>query len=134
MRSSLGLMAVMLLAAAIGVLAAHSQSQTVAAPAVQSTPAATLLPPPNTVYMVGSSANSSGPSYVPTTLKARVGQKVTWINRDSAGHTATADGGEFNSDVLNAGQHYSWTAKRPGAYAYSDYTQSNLQGTIVVSP
>jgi plastocyanin len=132
MRSSLGLLVVMLLAAGIGVVAAHSQSQTVTAPVAQSTPASAPLLRSGTVYIL--SAGGSGPRYVPATLTVRVGQKVTWLNRDSTGHTATADRGAFNSDVLNPGQHYTWTPKRPGTYPYSDYTQSNLQGTIVVKP
>lgn len=133
MRSSLGLLVVMLLAAAVGVLAAHSQSQTVTAPAAAPTPASVPLPPHGAVYMLGGGASGTG-GYVPATLTVRVGQKVTWINRDSSGHTATADSGAFNTDVLNPGQRYTWKAKRPGTYPYSDYTQSNLQGTIVVTP
>ena len=134
MRSSLGLLAVMLLAAAIGVVAAHSQSQTTSATVAQSTPTPVPLPHSGTVYIIGAGANGSSPGYLPTTLTVRVGQKVTWINRDSSGHTATADNGAFNSDVLNPGQKYTWTAKHPGTYSYSDYTQSTLQGTIVVKP
>jgi plastocyanin len=134
MRSSLGLLAVMLLAAAIGVIAAHSQSQTVAAPAAQSTAAFAPLPHSGTVYMLGGGSSGSGAGYAPATLTVRVGQKVTWVNRDNSGHTATADDGAFNSDVLNPGQRYSWVPKRPGSYPYSDYNQSNLQGTIVVNP
>jgi plastocyanin len=83
---------------------------------------------------MGVGSGSSGADYVPATLTVRVGQKVTWINRDVSGHTATADDGVFNSDVLNPGQHYSWTPKRAGIYPYSDYNQSNLQGTIIVKP
>ena len=134
MRSSLGLLVVMLLAAAIGVVAAHSQSQTTSATVVQSTPVAVPLPRSGTVYILGAGANGNSPGYFPPTLSVRVGQKVTWINRDNSGHTATADGGAFNSDVLNPGQKYTWTAKRSGTYPYSDYTQSTLQGTIVVKP
>ena len=134
MRSSLGLLAVMLLAAAVGLIAAHSQSQSVAAPAPPATPIVLPAVGPGTVYMAAGGSNGSGASYLPATLTVRVGQKVTWINRDTAGHTATADNGAFNSDVLGAGQTYSWTPKKAGTYTYSDYNQSNLQGTIVVQP
>lgn len=133
MRSSLGLLVVMLLAAGIGVVAAHSQSPTVAPRVAQSTPAAAPLPRNGTVLILGGGGSGTA-SYVPAVVTVRAGQKVTWINRDSMGHTATADSGAFNSDVLNPGQHYTWTPKRPGTYPYSDYTQSNLQGTIVVKP
>jgi plastocyanin len=132
MRSSLGLLVVMLLAAGIGVVAAHSQSQTVAPRVAQATPVAAPLPRNDTVYILRGGGGTA--RYVPAILTVRVGQKVTWLNRDSTGHTATADSGAFNSDVLNPGQHYTWTPKRPGTYPYSDYTQSDLQGTIVVKP
>jgi plastocyanin len=134
MRSSLGLLVIMLLAAGVGVIAAHSQSQTVATPTAQPAPVSAPLPQSGTVYMLGGVSGGSGASYVPATLTVRIGQKVTWINRDVNGHTATADDGAFNSDVLNPGRRYSWTPKRAGTYPYSDYTQSNVQGTIVVKP
>lgn len=134
MRSSLGLLVVMLLATAVGVIAAHTQSQTVAAPAAPAVPASAPIPRAGTVYIVAGGTNGSGARYVPVTLQVRVGQKVTWINRDTRDHTATADNGAFNSDVLNTGQQYKWTPQRAGTYQYSDYTQSDLQGTIVVQP
>jgi plastocyanin len=134
MRSSLGLLVIMLLAAGVGVIAAHSQSQVVATPTAQPAPISPPVAQSGTVYMMGPGSGSSGAGYVPATLTVRVGQKVTWINRDVSGHTATADDGAFNSDVLNPGQHYSWTPKRAGTFPYSDYNQSDLQGTIVVKP
>ena len=134
MRSSLGLLAIMLLSAAVGLIAAHSQSQTVAAPAPAATTIPLPAPQPGTIFIVRGGSNGSGATYLPVRLTVRPGQKVTWINQDSAGHTATADSGAFNSDVLGPGQKYSWTPKKSGTYSYSDYTQSDLQGTIVVKP
>jgi plastocyanin len=134
MRSSLGLLVVMLLAAAIGVVAAHQQSQTTAARSVQPTSVSIPTPHSGIVYIVGAGPNGSGPKYLPAKLSVRVGQKVTWIDRDTVGHTATADSGAFNTDVLSPGQKYIWTPKHPGTYSYSDYTQADLQGAIDVRP
>ena len=134
MRSSLGLLVIMLLAAAVGLVAAHSQSQSSAAPPLPPTPIVLPAVGPDTVYMAAGGSNGSGASYLPATLTVRVGQKVTWVNRDTAAHTATADNGAFNSDVLGPGQSFSWTPKQAGTYTYSDYNQSDLTGTIVVQP
>ena len=131
MRSSLGLLVVMLLAAAIGVVAAHHNRRRRG----QVRPAHVGLNPDAAQrYRLHRRRGTNGvvQMYLPAELTVRVGQKVTWINRDSSGHTATADNGAFNTDVLNPGQKYTWTPKHPGTYSYSDYTQSNLQGTIVV--
>lgn len=134
MRSSLGLLVVMLLAAGVGVIAAHSQSQTVAAPGATPTPFALPSPPAGAVYIVGGGTGPSRAQYDPATQTVHVGQKVTWTNQDSQAHTVTADNGAFNSDVLNPGKSYSWTPKKAGQYSYSDYTASDLQGTLVVQP
>jgi plastocyanin len=134
MRYSLGLLVVMLLAAAIGVVAAHQQSQTTAARSIQATSVSIPTPHGGIVYIIGAGPNGSGPKYLPAKLAVRVGQKVTWINRDTVGHTATADSGAFNTDVLSSGQKYIWTPKHPGTYSYSDYTQANMQGTLDVRP
>ena len=134
MRSSLGLLVIMLLAAGVGVIAAHSQSQTVATPTAQPAALSAGVPQSRTVYMMGGGSGGSGASYVPATLTVRIGQKVTWVNHDVNGHTATADNGAFNSDVLNQGQHFSWTPKQAGTYSYSDYNQSDVRGTIIVKP
>ncbi len=131
MRSSIGLLAIMLLAAAIGVVAAHSQSSTVAAVSVPVTPTPLPPTPPRTVYILGT---ASGEMYLPASISVRVGQAVTWVNRDTSDHTATADNGAFNSDVLAPGQRFEWKPRKSGTYPYSDFIQSNAHGTVKVLP
>jgi plastocyanin len=133
MRFSVGLLVILLVAVAIGVVAAHQQPTTTAAPAPTATPLPTPLPRANTVYMLAGGSNGSG-IYQPSTLTVRVRQKVTWINEDTQDHTATADNGAFNTDVLTPGQKGTWIPKSPGTYTYSDYLHSTMQGTIVVKP
>jgi plastocyanin len=38
-----------------------------------------------------------GNKYAPRDLTVRVGEAVTWMNNDSAGHSVTADDGSFDS-------------------------------------
>lgn len=52
----------------------------------------------------------------PITIKA--GTKVTWVNLDSAPHTATADSGSWDSGILQKGQSFSFTFEKPGLVKY----------------
>lgn len=66
----------------------------------------------------------------PTTIQA--GGKVTWINRDSAPHTATADDGSFDTGTLEQGKLKSESFKQPGTYTYLCQIHPSMHGTIEV--
>jgi plastocyanin len=66
----------------------------------------------------------------PTTIQA--GGKVTWINRDSAPHTATADDGSFDTGTIEQGKLKSESFKRPGTYTYICTIHPDMQGTVEV--
>lgn len=73
--------------------------------------------------------------FSPATLTINVGDSVTWTNNASqTPHTATADGGSFDSGNLNPGQSYTHTFNSAGTFAYHcQYHQSQgMVGTIVV--
>ena len=42
--------------------------------------------------------------YFPNNLTVRTGSEIIWINRDLVGHTATADNGEFDTNMLQQNQ------------------------------
>jgi plastocyanin len=71
-------------------------------------------------------------AYVPPTIEVAVGTTVTWTNSDSAPHTATQDGGGFQSDRLNQGESYSFTFDTAGTFAYHCEFHPNMSGTVVV--
>lgn len=71
-------------------------------------------------------------TFRPATLTIPVGTKVTWTNRDSVVHTATADGGVFDSAGLAKGQSYSYTFTKPGTYRYGCSVHPAMRGTITV--
>jgi hypothetical protein len=134
-RFSLAVIAVLGIAVVVGVWAGRSQSPTTAAPQVSS-PLPTPMPtaPPRHILILPDPTGSTGGMYSPGVHTTHVGQKVTWTNLDTVDHTATADNGAFNTDVLAPRQSASWTPRRSGTYTYSDYLNSDMHGTIIVKP
>ena len=48
--------------------------------------------------------------FAPATIRAKVGQKITWNLRGQIAHTVTAsDGAKFDSGPLSPGQSFSYT-------------------------
>ena len=62
----------------------------------------------------------------------QVGGKVTWINQDSAPHTATADDGSFDTGTLAEGKLKSETFRQPGTYTYICQIHPTMHGTLEV--
>ncbi len=81
--------------------------------------------PANTVEIKGF-------AFAPATLTVKVGDTVTWANKDMVGHSATADDGSFDTGVLSQGETGSFTFTKPGTYTYHCTPHPNMKGTIVV--
>lgn len=71
-------------------------------------------------------------TYDPDPVVIEEGGKVTWINRDSAPHTATADDGSFDTGTIAPGKLKSESFKQPGTYAYFCEVHPDMHGTIEV--
>lgn len=71
-------------------------------------------------------------AFAPRTITVDVGDTVTWTNRDTAGHTATADDGSFDTGVLGRGQSGSRTFDEAGTFAYHCEPHPSMTGTVVV--
>jgi plastocyanin len=72
--------------------------------------------------------------YVPPTITVKSGGTVTWTNRDSTAHTATAKANSaFNTDTLKQGQSKRITFSKPGTYHYTCLFHPFMSGTLVVS-
>lgn len=56
--------------------------------------------------------------YFPDNLTIRKGSDVTWINQDLTGHTATADNGEFDTDLLRQNMQSTIRFDITGKYPY----------------
>jgi plastocyanin len=71
-------------------------------------------------------------AYDPDPVTIQEGGKVTWINRDSASHTATAEDGSFDTGTLDEGKLKSETFKDPGTYPYFCEIHPEMRGTVEV--
>ncbi|HSK50709.1 MAG TPA: cupredoxin family copper-binding protein [Solirubrobacterales bacterium] len=71
-------------------------------------------------------------AYDPDPVTIQAGGKVTWINRDSAPHTATADDGSFDTGDLEEGKLGSQSFKNPGTYSYFCEIHPDMKGTVEV--
>jgi plastocyanin len=72
-------------------------------------------------------------SFKPAQITIKRGTKVTWINKDSTTHTATANNGRsFDSGRLGPGQRYTHTFKSAGKKSYHCEIHSDMKGTITV--
>lgn len=71
-------------------------------------------------------------AYDPDPVTIEEGGKVTWINRDSDPHTATADDGSFDTGTLEEGKLGSESFKEPGTYAYTCTIHPQMEGTVEV--
>ena len=71
-------------------------------------------------------------TYEPKELTIRVGTTVTWVNEDSAEHTATDDDESFDTDLLAYGESASVTFSNPGSFNYHCAPHPFMKGIIQV--
>jgi plastocyanin len=57
-------------------------------------------------------------SFAPPTVHITPGQTVLWVNDSSLAHSVTSDDGLFDSDLVDPGGTFTWTADAPGEYQY----------------
>jgi plastocyanin len=87
-----------------------------------------------------SGASSSGTSIIisnfmfsPMSLTVSPGATVKVTNKDSATHTLTANGGQFNTGDITQNQTKTFEApSKPGTYHYICNIHQYMMGTIVV--
>ena len=69
-------------------------------------------------------------------MQVKVGETVTWLNDDSAIHTATSRDGTFGTGTdayLRKGQTYSYTFDEAGEYPYYCDVHPAMVGTVTVT-
>jgi len=98
--------------------------------------------------MMGGGRNSSGgPSqqgsatetiviedyaYSPGNLQVPVGARVTWTNRDSAPHSATAKAGSWDTGILAKGASATLAFPSAGTFDYYCSIHPNMKSRLVV--
>lgn len=77
-------------------------------------------------------------AFKPGTLPIKKGTIVTFINKDQAKHTVTADDKSYNSKDIDAGQSFTFTYENVGTFQYyceyhGDVGGVDMSGTITVT-
>lgn len=72
-------------------------------------------------------------TFEPANLTIAAGDSVTFVNEDSAPHTATADSGAFDTGNLGRGQSATLTFNGGGSFAYFCQIHPRMRGTLTVS-
>lgn len=100
-------------------------------PTATSTPTATPTPTASPTPS-GVTINITGFAFSPSSTMISAGTTVTWINLDSASHTATSDTSAFGSPTLGHNQSYSFKFNTPGVYTYHCAIHPSMTATITV--
>lgn len=89
---------------------------------------------PDLLQEVSAGIEISGFKFSPDSLTVKPGQVISVTNRDSVGHTVTADDGtSFESGLLGKDQSGTITApSKPGSYSFHCSPHPNMKGTILV--
>ena len=74
----------------------------------------------------------AGFAYAPGNLQLPVGATVTWTNKDSAPHSASAADGSWDTGLLRQGQSASHAFDRAGTYEYYCSVHPNMKAKVVV--
>jgi plastocyanin len=91
-----------------------------------------LLALPLVAFAATSSVTIQNSAFAPATTPVRVGDTVTWTNRDAFSHTSTSDTGAWDTGVIAAGASRSITFSVPGTFAYHCSIHAFMKGTVIV--
>jgi plastocyanin len=78
----------------------------------------------------GTTITEEGFAFNPANVTVKVGDTVTFTNKDSAPHNVKIDGQELGSQ--NQGESKTWTASKAGSFPYSCVIHPSMTGVITV--
>jgi len=105
-----------------------------AEPTPRPSPNPTPTPPPPDDLFITITGQNGGMSYSPSSAHARVGQTVIWRNADSTAHTASANGGAFDTGFLAPGEQASLLMQSEGNFNYHCNIHPGMTGSLSVTP
>ena len=80
------------------------------------------------------SCSTATACYSPNPIRITAGSSVSWTNNHSFAHTATADGGAWDTGSIPAGgSSGAVTFNTPGTFAYHCRFHADMHGTIIVA-
>jgi plastocyanin len=94
------------------------------------TAAASVLPV--TAHAATADVTIPGTFFSPATVRVLAGDQVHWMNHDSRPHTATADGGAFDTGSIAAHGEASVAFPTLGTFAYTCRIHPFMHGTVAV--
>ncbi|MDB4900430.1 MAG: amidase [Gemmatimonadetes bacterium] len=73
-------------------------------------------------------------AFVPPTVHVKAGQSVAWVNceTDATAHTATADGGSFDSGSLRTPDAYVRSFPTVGTFPYHCTIHPGMKASVIV--
>lgn len=83
--------------------------------------------------LAGTAVNITNFAFTPAALTVKVGDTVTWTNKDEEPHTVVADDGSFRSPGLDTNAAYSYTFTKPGSFDYICSVHPFMHGTVAVT-
>ena len=92
-------------------------------------PQETTAAPP----VAGTAVNITNFAFAPATLTVKVGETVTWTNKDEEPHNVVANDGSFRSPGMDSNATYSYTFTKAGSFDYICGIHPFMHGTVVVS-
>jgi len=72
-------------------------------------------------------------AFNPSSLTVKVGDTVTWINKDSYAHTVKGKNGEFDSGNIASGATFSFKFDKEGTIDYICGIHTFMTGKIIVT-
>ena len=75
----------------------------------------------------------SGFNFSPASVTVTVGDTVTWTNSDDVPHTATADGGAFDTGTIGGNSSKAVTLTTAGTFVYHCTIHPAMTATLVVT-
>jgi len=91
-----------------------------------------LLALPLVAFAATSAVNIQNSAFAPTSVTVKVGDTITWTNRDAFSHTSTSDTGAWDTGVITAGASRSVTFTSAGTFAYHCSIHSFMKATVIV--
>jgi putative membrane protein len=77
-------------------------------------------------------ATIDGTAFMPKRISVKVGDSVTWTNKDPFAHTVTSRAAGFDSKTMASGASWTYRATRAGEFPYVCTLHPTMTGTLIV--
>ena len=95
--------------------------------------ATTAAKAPAAAKTAGTTVEMTNTTFQPQSIDVKVGDTVTFVNKDEIAHTATAGDGSFDSKTMEAGASFTFKPTKAGKIAYVCNFHPGMTGTINVT-